>query len=698
MRSLLLFVALLVAQTSVAQDLEELQEGLKSGDRNERREAAFQLRELGAKAQPALPSLIEALDDEDEQVAARVVTAIARIGPDAADAIPALIKGLDPERRRYDEQVVFRTAYALSQIGTPAVAPLREALKSSSSHRRSGAAQALQLIGEPSAPAVPELIVAIHDDESEVSRAAAEALAAIGDRALGPLREDLKKSPTIAGVRAIGSMGAAAAGAKEQLLGMLGADSGEADLRAAIIEALGAIEVPFESLEAPLLTALKSDAEVERRAAANVLLTYPDPSKHSLSSLKSWMASGDSLVRVRSAWVVGQFGSDAAGLAPDLIALLEIGEEQEAITSALAGLGPGASGAILKAVESTPIAELKDPEKPHWARTALKAYGPLAMPALEKALASESVQSRFVALDALGSLGKIAQPLVPVFRRATNDAEPAVRLAALNALDLTGADGTRLTTILHRRCSDPAAEVRAVAIRMLGQHGGNDRQAFGLVDKALSDKDPAVRLAAIVSLENFGAEAEASIPQLLELAGGAETETRLAILKVLRSVGSAGSEALPFVREMLDSSDPAVRGAAVTALVAIAPGGDDLTEVLAGMLADKEEVVRHAAIEGLGRRGEAAIPVAPQLFALLETESDRDKILEALRRIRSRDVDLYVGALKSSEPRVRLFACEALGRLGKDAEKAIPQLEEAKKDRYDFVRRRAQDAIRRIRG
>ena len=81
---------------------------------------------------------------------------------------------------------------------------------------------------------------------------------------------------------------------------------------------------------------------------------------------------------------------------------------------------------------------------------------------------------------------------------------------------------------------------------------------------------------------------------------------------------------------------------------------------------------------------------------MLEDSDDRSKALEALGRIRSRDVDLYITALNNREPRVRLFACEALGRIGKDAEKAIPQLEKLKRDRYDFVRRRAQDAIRRI--
>jgi HEAT repeat protein len=182
------------------------------------------------------------------------------------------------------------------------------------------------------------------------------------------------------------------------------------------------------------------------------------------------------------------------------------------------------------------------------------------------------------------------------------------------------------------------------------------------------------------------------------LATGADAPTRLVILRALASIGPGAAAALPLVEASLTDKSAEIRGAAIAALVAIEPEGENLTEVLATMLADEDPAVRHPAIEGLGRRGEGAVSVAPQLFQLLEDSDDRAQALEALRLIRSRDVDLYVGALENSDPRVRLFACEALGRLGKDAEKAIPQLERAKKDRYDFVRKRAEDAIRRIRG
>lgn len=694
--SLALLISIGLAWPSPAQDFEQLGKDLSSGDRDVRREAAFQLRELGAKSLPALPALIGALRDDDEQVAARAITAIARIGPEAGEAIPALIDIMDPERRRYNGQVIYRSAYALSEIGKQAVDPLREALKSSRDGQRSGAALALQLMGAPAAPAIPELIRALHDGESEVALAAAEALGAIGKPALEPLQRDLKESSKAAAVYAIGLIGKPAAGASVQLLELIAASKEDDALHAEILQALGAIEVPFAQLKAPLRAALTGESDAVRRAAASVLLSYPQPGEHSLPALKAWLADESAGLRSRAVWVVGQFGADAADLAADLIGQLEKGDDVETITAALAGLGSRASGAVMQAVAETPLAELQNGE-PHWARTVLKSSGPLALPALETALDSEHASIRFVALDGLTALGKIARPLVPRFRKATSDPEPAVRLAALIALESAGAEAQRLATILHRRCADESGAVRAVAVRLLGQGGDRDPQAFELIDQALADSDAAVRRAAIAALGKFGAGAEGSVPKLLELASGADAQTKLAILKTLSVVGTRAGDALPLVKESLSDADPQVRGAAIAALVAIEPDGESLPEVLSKMLADDDQAVRHPAIRGLGQRGEAAKSAAPQLFALLEDAEDRAPALEALGRIRSRDVDLYIVALENSEPRVRLFACEALGRLGKEAEKAIPQLESARKDRYDFVRQRADDALRRIR-
>ena len=247
----LLAVLFGLAPACGAQDFARLEKDLQSGDHHVRREAAFELRELGAEALPALPALIGALGDDDEQVAARAVTAIARIGPKASPAIPALIDTMDPEGRRYDEQVVYRAAYALSEIGEASVGPLREALRDRSGRRRAGAALALELIGAGASAAIPELLIALHDDGPEVRRAAAEALGVIGEPALEPLRKDLGESsedPT-ATVLALGLIGRPAREASAEMLALFANDSTGDELRGTILTALGAMEVPFNEAE-----------------------------------------------------------------------------------------------------------------------------------------------------------------------------------------------------------------------------------------------------------------------------------------------------------------------------------------------------------------------------------------------------------------------------------------------------------------
>ncbi|MFT4546763.1 MAG: HEAT repeat protein [Verrucomicrobiales bacterium] len=696
MRFLVLALWLVVASQSLAQDFVQLDKELIEGDLETRREAARQLRELGAGALPALPGLIRALQDDDEQVAARAMTAIARIGPGAPDAIPGLIEAMDPERRRYDEQVVFRSAYALGEIGEAAVEPLRTALQSKSDKRRWGAAQALGLIGEKAAAAVPELLVALGDSEPGVRGAVTEALGSIGAPAIGALIAGIKAKPVPAAVRAIGLIGEPARESSAQVLLLLASESDDQPLVAAAIGSAGLVGVSFAELRPVLRAALLSEEEAVRLAAANVLLGTSRLEADAIPALRSWIGDSDRTLRNRATWVAGQFGSDAADLAPLLVERIKAGDELDVFSRALAGIGAGACPAVLAAVAEISLPELRGIEV-HWALQILRSAGPLALPALENALASDSAATRFVALDTLARLGKSAQPLLPKFRKASNDPDAFVRLAALEALGATEQDDRRLTTILSRRCQDESAQVRAVAVRLLGQSSDGQRTGFDLINAALADPDPQVRASAIGALAKFGATASPAVGRLCELAEGAGPSTRLAILNALTAIGSDAKAALPLVEASLTDGESSLRGAAIAAMVAIEPDAEGLTTVLEKMLKDPDEAVRHPAIEGLGQRGEDARSAAPQLFALLGKKDDRVVALEALTQIRPLEVDPYIEALRNDDPRVRLFACEALGRLGNKAAKSIPALEQLKRDGVSSVRRRAEDAIKRIR-
>ena len=88
--SLALLVLLATGFTAHAQDsapdIDRLAQDLSSDDVNERRDAAYELKQLGPRAKAAVPALTRALEDRDPQVWFESIQALARIGPEAAEA------------------------------------------------------------------------------------------------------------------------------------------------------------------------------------------------------------------------------------------------------------------------------------------------------------------------------------------------------------------------------------------------------------------------------------------------------------------------------------------------------------------------------------------------------------------------------------------------------------------------------------
>ena len=70
--------------------LSELIADLKAAAPATRNAAAYEIAGLGPAAKPAVPALIEALDDPDAAVRFPVTVALGEIGPQAAAAVPRL--------------------------------------------------------------------------------------------------------------------------------------------------------------------------------------------------------------------------------------------------------------------------------------------------------------------------------------------------------------------------------------------------------------------------------------------------------------------------------------------------------------------------------------------------------------------------------------------------------------------------------
>src|SRR5438128_1594838 len=113
---------------------------LQSKDKIERQKAAVALAELGPGAKDAVPALMKALEDPEEDVRRRIPYALGKIGPAAKTAVPALIARLKDE----SGEVRYWSALALGQIA-PEADGVFDALKGMVKNPKVGPAAATTL-------------------------------------------------------------------------------------------------------------------------------------------------------------------------------------------------------------------------------------------------------------------------------------------------------------------------------------------------------------------------------------------------------------------------------------------------------------------------------------------------------------------------------------------------------------------------
>jgi HEAT repeat protein len=251
---------------------------LRDADRDVRRAAVATLGEIGPAAAEAVPALVSALNDPMVGVRGGAAWALGRIGPAAAEAVPALAGALKATTAPFvsraavealgkigpvavpvlvgalgnaNEEVRRVAAWALGRIG-PAAAEAVPALvgafkKAAASSVRPVAAAALGKIGPA---AVPALVGALGDADKEVRRVAAATLGEIGPAAaealpaLAGVVEDTVWQVRWAAAAALGEVGPAAAEAAPEVVPALVAAlrDAETEVRWAADEALRRIK------------------------------------------------------------------------------------------------------------------------------------------------------------------------------------------------------------------------------------------------------------------------------------------------------------------------------------------------------------------------------------------------------------------------------------------------------------------------
>ncbi len=716
-----------------AEDVVSLAQRLNHSDKVERREAAYQLLQAGERAAPVINQLIRALDDEDVQVWYRATMTLAAIGPKAHKAIPDLIRHMGGEGVRYGEQSSHRSAFALSRIGETALPALTEALADDNALRRHGAVSALGMIGVRAASGTMSAVLALLGDESEaVRKEASETLVIYGESSLPALLERLNDESTSVRAQAAYTIGRFGPGAITTRLALMNAfhQNDDDSVRAACLKALVACKADLELITPWLIESLLEEGDM-REAAIDAILNVQNPSAHLVPALASLLTDRDEANRLLVADVLSRIGPDSQSAAHVIIARIDEAAlsdaEKESLTKALIAMGPVILPQIFSKLAASNIDAISEAS---WPIIWLKALGPRLTRSIEAALPPQSPTLYFAILEALSDYPQRSVKVQQAVMGAYGEKHPKIRAAATRALHRIRLAPRPWERAMKRALRDEAPEVRLAALRALPRSPlSQDALRQALIDAL--DQEPEVRLAAVEEIAKLGEEGKPAEKALMGLLGASDpiltkavvkafgamkssraevmetmigylklsdSELQEVSLKALASIGTPAQKAIPTVKAMFEHEQLGVN--ALEAFAKIETDPKQLVPVFLDAVAHESPDYRQPAIEGLSRLGEKAAPAAPSLFKLLSAQGkdDRRLILGAIREMRVRDVDLILSVIENDDPVVRLYACDQLGRLGKDAEKAVPELRKALRDDYSFVRRRAGEALRKITG
>lgn len=354
-----------------------------------------------------------------------------------------------------------------------------------------------------------------------------------------------------------------------------------------------------------------------------------------------------------------QSGSESSLVAKNIRALdsdKKATRLQAATTLGKQGKGARSAAPALKAL----LEREQDPQVALQAVQALTQIG--AHAELQALLHHPGQHVRLQAAWGLAVIGPPAKKAVPDLLRLLANDEPMMRSLAAQALGEIGLDSEDDTRALIKLLADPQADVRQHAVFALMNIGARSVPAL---EKVLAEEEPVwVRTASLQALANQGRAARPVVPTLIRLLKDRDPDIRAQSAGTLAAIGPDAKQALPTLLDNLLDDNVKVQMIAFQATVAV---GQDDRRVLLDGLRSANAKGRWATpfVLGTGLSGKQAVP------GLIKNLADKD-----------------VGT--------RVAAALALGRIGKDAEPAIPALLAARKDVNKQVHAAAQQALAQI--
>jgi HEAT repeat protein len=339
----------------------------------------------------------------------------------------------------------------------------------------------------------------------------------------------------------------------------------------------------------------------------------------------------------------------------------------QAVT-ALGNHGTGARSA------ARALKELVDREKePQIALQAVQALAQVgAYPQLRALLKHPGQQIRWQAIAGLGVIGPPAKKAVPTLVWLLADEQPITRMLAAQALGEIGVDTEEDASRLALMLRDVDPDVQQYALLALMNLGPNSVPAL---EKMLDEEEPVfVRTASLQALANQGPSAKSTVPKLIKLLKDPESNVRAQSAAALASMGAAAKDALPTLFDnLLDDNfqvqifsfqaavtigqadrrglSASLKSANAKGRWAVPPPGKEVVPGLIKKLSEKDQGIRIAAALALGRIGGDAEPAIPTLTRMLQDEDKQvqNAARQALAQLDRKNAETYFKKVRQEQ-------------------------------------------------
>jgi hypothetical protein len=300
------------------------------------------------------------------------------------------------------------------------------------------------------------------------------------------------------------------------------------------------------------------------------------------------------------------------------------------------------------------------------------------LPDLIRSLRSRSSTDRLRASKDLARLGSLARDALPTLVLLLRDDDAKVREAAAQAV---GQMGAAALPTLADMLAHPDKYVRRQAVWALGKLGPQAKPALTGVCRGLRDTDPRTASGAAQALGNMGADAADAVPALTEAMRG----TNIVLCRLAaKALSQIGAPALTALVAHLQHTDPFVRGEAALAIGWMGTAARAAIPALGQIVRGKAGSSMGDTPPPTGRLDRATVSNLP------DSSDDVSGLITPVN----------VAPVNSSSPEelCRVYAAQALGRMGPAAAAAVNELLFAARTGPDPLRQAARLAIRQIEG